>query len=174
MTTGAAAVSGSITTSPITGLRAAAMKSRITGARAAVMKNRITGAREASRSVTGTDAAVILVNSICKESASVITANHTTITITTVMNTANARASLTISEAMKANIASLITAAGAGAARSEASSNAQATRSGPGSETRRPSGGGGRTRYVRGCMRGAARAVTGVPTNAYARTSTTV
>src|SRR5215475_2036388 len=108
MTTGAAAVSGSITTSPITGLRAAAMKSRITGARAAVMKNHITGARAASSSVTGTAAAVIPANRLGADTAAGITANLTALTITTVMNTANARASLIISEAMKANIASLI------------------------------------------------------------------
>src|SRR6266508_4096641 len=136
MTTGAAAVSGRITTS------------------------RITGARAANSNVSGTAAAVITANRPGADTVAGITANLTALTITTVMNTANARASLIISEAMKANIASLITAAGAGAARSEASSSARATRSSPGSETRRPSGGGGRTRYVRGCMRGAARAVT--------------
>src|SRR5262245_18622645 len=148
MNTGAAAVSGSITTSRITGARAAAMKSRITGARAAAMKSRITAATAANSNDTGTAAAVIRANRPGADTVAGITSSLTA-PISNVMNTANARASLIISEAMKVNIASLITAAGAGAARSVASSSAQATRSSLGSETRRPSGGGGRTRYVR-------------------------
>src|SRR5262245_35587882 len=162
MTTGADAVSGSITTS------------RITGGRAAAMKSRISAVTAANSNVTATAEVVTTASRTGADIAAGVPASLTGLTITTVMNMANARASLTTSEAMKANTASLITAAGAGVARSGASSSAPAMRSGLGSATRRPIAGGGGTRCGRGCTRGAARAVTGVPTSASARTSTTI
>src|SRR6266511_4198767 len=87
-------------------------------------------------------------------------------------DTATALASLITGAAMRADTVSLTTVAHTGAAPSiTASLSASAMRSGRGSEMRRLSGGiGVWTRCVGGCTRVVARAVTGVPTSASAKT----
>src|SRR5262245_44823009 len=187
MITGGTAMSGSITTSRITGARAASMKSSTTGARAA-MKSRTTAATEVKGLATAMAAAVTIANPIGVDTQAGIPASLTALTITTVMNTATARASLITSADVRrdtaslitsadvrGDTASLITAADTGAApRSGASSSARGTRSSRGSATRRPSAGGARTRFARGCTRAAGRAATSDLTSASVKTSTTV
>src|SRR5262245_43070053 len=156
MSTGAVAMTGIIT------------RSRITRARVA-MKNRTIAATAANPRDTATAAAAMKVNHTGAGMPAGITTSLTAVTITAAMTLANARASRTTGATTRADPVSLITAARTGAAaRSVASLSARAMRSGHGSATRTPSGGGVWTRGAGG-MRGAARAATVVPTNASAK-----
>src|SRR5215475_10793924 len=139
------------------------------------MKSYITEAT-ATNGITPIAAAVITANRIGAGSQAGVTASRTTLTITAAINSATAHARLTTIEVMRGeNTVSLTTSEGTDAAsRSADSSIARATRSGPGSVTKRPSGAGGRTRRVKGRTQGAVRAVISDPTSASAKTSTTV